>query len=208
MIALSPMATSVIKFTEAWLRRDALVSSPAFVRLSTEPSAQCGAAHQLCEIVDCHPTELSTPQNNRARAAAFSRRWRSRSQRYSSSAARSAAVTEAWVGTTHAVGQRVTPFVRMYSSMTVSQLASEIISIDVSLRTEAITGNASRLPGQRYFVTAAKLKPVTRQPPRWLPKSPERIIKPVTRKRLWSGRTPLRIPICRVAMAGAIARGY
>src|SRR5580700_4038085 len=83
----------------------------------------------------CHPTELSTPQNNRARAAAFSRRWRSRSLRYSSNAARSAAVTEAWVGTTHAVGQRVTPFVRMYSSMTVSQLASEIISIDVSLRT-------------------------------------------------------------------------
>jgi hypothetical protein len=38
------------------------------------------------------------------------------------------------------VGQRVTPFVRMYSSMTVSQLASEIISIDVSLRIEEITG--------------------------------------------------------------------
>jgi hypothetical protein len=38
--------------------------------------------------------------------------------------------------------------VRMYSSMTVSQLASEIISIAVSLRTEEITGNPNRLPGQ------------------------------------------------------------
>src|ERR1700741_955489 len=105
-----------------------------------------GEADQLSEIVGCHPTELSTPQNNRARAAAFSRRCRSRSLRYSSNAARSAAVTEAWVGTTHAVGQRVTPFVRMYSSMTVSQLASGVIRIDVSVRTEAMTGNASRLP--------------------------------------------------------------
>src|SRR6202007_3306524 len=130
-----------------------------------------GEADQLSEIVGCHPTELSTPQNNRARAAAFSRRWRSRSLRYSSNAARSAAVTEAWVGTTHAVGQRVTPFVRMYSSMTVSQLASEIISIDVSLSTEEITG----MPvgsGTAIFVTAAKLKPVTRQPPKRQPKHP------------------------------------
>jgi hypothetical protein len=77
------------------------------------------------------------------------------------------------------VGQRVTPFVRMYSSMTVSQLASEIISIDVSLRTEEITGNASGAPGTAIFVTAAKLKPVTRQPPRWPPKHPTKILKPV-----------------------------
>jgi hypothetical protein len=104
------------------------------MQLSITPSAQCGAADQLCEIVGGHPMELSARQNNRARAAAFSRRCRSRSLRYSSNAARSASVTEAWVGTTHAVGQRVTPFVRMYSSMTASQLASEIISIDVSLR--------------------------------------------------------------------------
>jgi hypothetical protein len=87
-----------------------------------------------------HPTELSTPQNNRLRAAAFSRRCRSRSLRYSSNAARSASVTEAWVGTTHAVGQRVTPLVRMYSAMTVSQLSSEITSIDVSLRIEKTRG--------------------------------------------------------------------
>ena len=136
----------VIKFTEACLRRDALVPSPAYGAAVDRVLCTMRRADQLCGIVGCHPTELSTPQNNRARAAAFSRRWRSRSQRYSSNAARSAAVTEAWVGTTHAVGQRVTPFVRMYSSMTVSQAASEIISIAVSLRTEEITGNASRLP--------------------------------------------------------------
>ena len=52
-------------------------------------------------------------------------------------------VTEAWVWTTHAVGQRVTPFVRIYSSITVSQLASEIISIDLSLRTEENTSVGS-----------------------------------------------------------------
>src|SRR5437588_119310 len=51
--------------------------------------------------------------------------------------------TEAWVGTTHAVGQRVTAFVRIYSSITVSHLASEIISIDLSLRTEENTSVGS-----------------------------------------------------------------
>jgi hypothetical protein len=48
---------------------------------------------------------------------------------YSSSATRSALSTEPWVGTAHAVGQRVTPFVRIYSSMTELLLWSEIICI-------------------------------------------------------------------------------
>src|SRR5437588_719786 len=114
------------------------------VQPSTTPSAQCAAADPALRHAGCcHPTELSLPQNNRARAAAFSRRCRSRTLRYSSNAARSASVTEAWVGTTHAVGQRVTPFVRIYSSITVSQLASEIISIDLSLRTEENTSVGS-----------------------------------------------------------------
>src|SRR2546423_6148488 len=118
------------------------------VQRSTTSSPQCGGADPALRDAGCHPAELSLPQNNRARAATFSRRCRSRSLRYSSNAARSASVTEAWVGTTHAVGQRVTPFVRIYSSITVSQLASEIISIDVSLRTEE--KYVSRLPGRRY----------------------------------------------------------
>src|ERR1700737_2714201 len=131
-------------------------SSPhrPIVQLSTTPPAQCGAADpalmKWLGDAGYHPTELSAPQNNRVRAAAFSRRCRSRSLRYSSNAARSASVTEAWVGTTHAGGQRFTPLVRMYSAITVSQLSSEITSIDVSLRIEKTRGDFSQLPEQRY----------------------------------------------------------
>src|SRR5690242_20158906 len=172
------------------------------------PSRQCDAADPTLRDNDCHPTELSNPQNNRARAAAFSRRWRSRSLRYSSKAARSASVTEAWVGTTHAVGQRVTPFVRMYSAMTDSQLLSEITSIDVSSRIEANYGDFQSAPQTAVFVIAAKPRPMTRQPPRWLPRHPAKIIDPISKKLLWLARGPRRSPICRVAMAGATARGY
>src|SRR6266513_210792 len=107
-------ARSVIEFTEAgyganhWRRHQPIAQLSGHVPRRNAPAL----------IV--HANVLSAPQNKRARAAAFSRRCRSRSLRYSSSAARSAAVTEAWVGTTQAVGQRVTPFVRMYSATTVS----------------------------------------------------------------------------------------
>ena len=69
-------------------------------------------------------------KNEFCRAAARARRTRSREAAYSSSAARSAAATEPWVGTTHAVGQRVTPFVRMNSATAASPPRSANIRPD------------------------------------------------------------------------------
>src|SRR5277367_3012722 len=64
-------------------------------------------------------------KNEFKRAAVRARRTRSRAAAYSSSAVRSAAATEPCVGSTHAVGQRVTPLVRMNSLTAASPPRSE-----------------------------------------------------------------------------------
>ncbi len=67
-------------------------------------------------------------QNRRALAAALVWRDRSCVMACCSSAARSAASTEPWVGRTQAVGQRVMPFVRMNSAITASRSPRRISS--------------------------------------------------------------------------------
>src|SRR5277367_3392767 len=70
-------------------------------------------------------------KNEFRRAAIRARRTRSRAAAYSSSAVRSAAATEPWVGSTHAVGQRVTPRVRMNSSTALSPPWSKTFRADL-----------------------------------------------------------------------------
>ena len=64
---------------------------------------------------------------NRQRAAARSRRTRSRATAYCSNAIRSAAVINPWVGRTQAVGHRVMPLERI-NSATTSQSSSDIFT--------------------------------------------------------------------------------
>src|SRR5207237_3711465 len=74
-----------------------------------EPEAQLAAARGYFSSANGRPAS----QNDRIRAAIFSRRVLSRATAYSSSAARSAAPTRPCVGETQAVGQRVIPLVRI-----------------------------------------------------------------------------------------------
>lgn len=159
----------------------------------------------------------SVPQTNRARAAARSRRWRSRVIAYSASAARSAAATEPWVGTTQAVGQRVTPLARMYSEITASKSWSETICTILSLtvgeppyRLRHWMEGCLKLsrgphPLQLGYIdcgdllTAARPKRMSRPPPRSPPKGRATTTMRASRKLLWSGRRRRRVAICRFA---------
>jgi len=152
-----------------------------------------------------HPKALSTLQNSRARATAFSRRCRSRSLRYSSSAARSASVTEPCVGTTQAVGQRVTPFVRMYSAITVWQSSVEIICINVSLAMSKPLAILAVVPDSG-IVTATRPRPLMPQSPRELPRHPAKTTEPVSKRLLWLAHGQPGIPTRRVAVVGQIIR--
>jgi len=57
-------------------------------------------------------------------------------------------------------------------------------------------------------ITAAKPRPMMRQPPRWLPRLPVRTTEPVSKKLLWSKQRRLRMSTCWIAIAGAAVRRH